>query len=522
MNQINNARSTGPFDYAKLAEEDLYNLLSHPEIEPGIFPTAKKSGGYEWIRVTGGSERWIKVPGDASITSNNSEGQLGLRLKRPLTFDKTENDFLESYSKALTELKEAEGKDYFEDAKASLVARAIAGQVSSALNPQSPELARNVVVEALSFLQQATSVTYEGQRLKLNVIYDASVEAEATQSHNEPLYTLGKYRMEPWYPTLGSNDSNAILLSERENTVYVEALHDLSGTTVVSADYSGDEVPNDTESRYDLAPESLQNLNRWSTVQGRVGFSLFPSGDIAVVLGGTIRYVYRQGQWRTFQLKNVMERSWGASKLKAEIKAAVVQTALDASFHRHGGSIAVVSSGRSNDFNIEIRKQNRSKGVASAHLRRDEAKNQPTAHSVYWQQAGGKALETETVEGESWKLLPDRRRSLLERGGQSAKFQDLARSQRLELLSMDGATIIDHAGNILGVGVIFPLSSTDQGGGRESAAKTLATFGSAFKISQDGPITLYGYGKGPAGNNAGVDGNAGNETADSSRVIKFG
>ena len=68
------------------------------------------------------------------------------------------------------------------------------------------------------------------------------------------------------------------------------------------------------------------------------------------------------------------------------------------------------------------------------------------------------------------------------------KFQELDRKLRLELMGIDGATIIDHDGTILAVGAIIKIEAGSTGGGRLAAAKMLSNYGVAIKISNDGSI----------------------------------
>ena len=68
------------------------------------------------------------------------------------------------------------------------------------------------------------------------------------------------------------------------------------------------------------------------------------------------------------------------------------------------------------------------------------------------------------------------------------KFNELNRKLRQELLSIDGATIINNDGTILAVGAIIKIEAGSSGGGRLAATKTLAKYGVAIKISADGSI----------------------------------
>lgn len=79
------------------------------------------------------------------------------------------------------------------------------------------------------------------------------------------------------------------------------------------------------------------------------------------------------------------------------------------------------------------------------------------------------------------------------------KFHKLDRTLRQELVAIDGATVINHEGEVLAVGAIPMIDGGSTGGGRTAAAKTLGRFGLGIKISQDGGITAYRLGTGKPG-----------------------
>ena len=66
------------------------------------------------------------------------------------------------------------------------------------------------------------------------------------------------------------------------------------------------------------------------------------------------------------------------------------------------------------------------------------------------------------------------------------KFHELSRKLREELASIDGATIVDHDGTVVACGAIVRIEAGSRGGGRLAATSTLAKYGVAVKISQDG------------------------------------
>ena len=75
--------------------------------------------------------------------------------------------------------------------------------------------------------------------------------------------------------------------------------------------------------------------------------------------------------------------------------------------------------------------------------------------------------------------------------GEKQYFQYLDRKLRLELLSLDGATVIDSSGRILCVGAIVKVEGGSEDGGRTAAAKELAKYGLSMKISVDGTIKCF-------------------------------
>ena len=66
------------------------------------------------------------------------------------------------------------------------------------------------------------------------------------------------------------------------------------------------------------------------------------------------------------------------------------------------------------------------------------------------------------------------------------KLFELDRKLVEEMTSVDGATIVDFDGTIIAVGAIIKIEAGSRGGGRLAAASTMAKYGVAIKVSQDG------------------------------------
>jgi len=129
-----------------------------------------------------------------------------------------------------------------------------------------------------------------------------------------------------------------------------------------------------------------------------------------------------------------------------DVRRAVYETCIDASFGRRGGCFGIVSSS--------------SVGQLGTLITNDD------------QLISSNTIKVLTLK----RIIGDK------------LFQQLDRRIRQELVSIDGATVISHEGNILAIGAIVRISGGSSGGGRLAAAKALSRLGLGIKISQDGRI----------------------------------
>jgi hypothetical protein len=197
----------------------------------------------------------------------------------------------------------------------------------------------------------------------------------------------------------------------------------------------------------DLQPDAFRHVAGWTEQESRISVSLSRSRELLIHQNGRLRYIYRSGQWRGLPLDVALNSAWSTGSIIGKpVKRAVIASVIDASLGHHGGSLAVIVKQQVDRF-------------------------------------------TKAAMIQLGDLWPTNVRSRL---FSSQRFMDLTRRQRLELLSMDGATVIDHTGVILTAGAIVAVPAGSSGGGRLAATKALAQFGAAFKISQDGPISLFG------------------------------
>jgi hypothetical protein len=195
------------------------------------------------------------------------------------------------------------------------------------------------------------------------------------------------------------------------------------------------------------APYRLAPLATWAA-NCRVVVALNRVGEILVLRDQTLLFARRSGAWHFLTPEAVVTQLRRPDDVK--LRQAILETALDVSFARSGGCIGVVTSTHRNTWKKVV------------------------VHSDDYL-----APATSVKAKVFARTISDR------------PFQQLDRRLRQELVAIDGATVIDHHGNLLALGAILQIPGGSEGGGRLAAAKALSTKGMGIKISQDGGIRCY-------------------------------
>lgn len=201
------------------------------------------------------------------------------------------------------------------------------------------------------------------------------------------------------------------------------------------------------------APVRFGSLAAWSANEG-VAAALTRQGEILVFGGGELRFAKRAGQWLHYAHDATVKRM--TPPRDVSLRSQLYATSLDVSFARTGGCIGIVDTANKSELLARI----------------DDADKISTDSS-------------------------DKAR-FLRQVIQDRKFHELDRQVRLEVLSMDGATILDSSGAVLGAGVILEIPQGERdhgGGGRTAAAHFLSGFGLGIKVSEDGSIKGFKEGE---------------------------
>ncbi len=210
------------------------------------------------------------------------------------------------------------------------------------------------------------------------------------------------------------------------------------------------------------APYHFRLIADWTTPE-RIGVVLNRNGEILIFKNKRLCFAHRRGGWVHLVHEPILKQMGKIGKIK--LRQAVYETCLDVSFARTGGCIGIIKSTKAS----ALRKANKSNDDNKPFISPDDLL------------ATEKSCKSKTI---NW---------LVNKSGNFTvpTFQELPRRFRQELAGIDGATIIDHEGNILAVGAIVRCDGGSNAGARKAAAKALSHYGLGIKVSADGEVNGF-------------------------------
>lgn len=208
-----------------------------------------------------------------------------------------------------------------------------------------------------------------------------------------------------------------------------------------------------------------------------VGVFLLNNGDMILAKNGAVKFVKRNLKWLNFSY-DAFKNSFGTfiedNKIRENILQSIFASMLDVSFSHTGGIIALVK-----DIKPLIKK---------------DVENESVLNPCDYLLGADCDVEAYFNNERIPRKEQDKRmlkRNIVKTFINNQKFTKLDRKLRCELISLDGACILDKQGNVCACGAIIKNDSGSTGGGRGAASKKLSNYGFAIKISTDGYIELY-------------------------------
>lgn len=212
----------------------------------------------------------------------------------------------------------------------------------------------------------------------------------------------------------------------------------------------------------------------------KIGVCLLADGDILLFKNKMLVFAKRSGVWVSFSHQVIIDKLADRDSENEEIRKAIYLSSIDTSFNKCGGCVVHVSN--SERYNVL-------KHINPADILVEECYN------YIMEESKSKSFFAELTEESSYEPFKEfirqdkcTKSATLIKIIKGRKFHELGRKLRLELMGIDGATVIDSDGTILAVGAIIKIEAGSTGGGRLAAAKMLSNYGIAIKISNDGSI----------------------------------
>lgn len=298
------------------------------------------------------------------------------------------------------------------------------------------------VLGLLSSLHQLAEQTYENKSLSFGCVID-------------PADSLAHGAMFPGEYLTGKKFK---ALSDGYRTAYVVSRHGRLSRFVDLERYK----PDSSLTEKHIYPEWAELIARASR-DGRCGIALSRQGDILVFDDGTLRFTYRYGKWQYWNHRHLIhllrDRARAQKIPKAilgNVVGAIYRAAIDVSFRRSGALFVVL-------HNRKMLAEMVRKGDAIGDVSRADSE-----------------LQFDEIVG-------------------ARKIQRTDRRVVVELASLDGAVVINNAGDIRAYGAV--LQPRRRGkllgseGSRTKAAIGASNYGLALKVSSDGDITVYHKGR---------------------------
>lgn len=316
----------------------------------------------------------------------------------------------------------------------------------------------------IQILEQWSVQTYEGNKVTFGFIYNPRAKS---------LFSDDTYGT--WMDFL-KDDYAATLTDCIHSVIQLDVNCNFAGYLSVT---ENDEVESYRLSP--LLPYRFARIIEKYVVGSCVGVFLLNNGDILVSKNRAVRLIKRNLKWLNLSyetFRNMVESKAKKKCIPESLVKQIYASVLDVSFAHTGGIIAVVS-----DISKLMPASNPVLNICDNLL--DERSlseiDDEMRYSKTYRSLSPSELQKRMLKRKALLSLVSRR-----------KFFDLDRKLRTELISMDGACILNYEGDVCAVGAIIRNDSGSSGGGRSAAAKKLSKYGGlAVKISTDGYIELF-------------------------------
>lgn len=351
------------------------------------------------------------------------------QIRRTQPFQPEEKKIIECFLTKIPRLYESWNSPYKQDTISSVMSEFVATSVSDEKH--------EIIQYVISIFSEWAQQTYEGQR----IAHSIGITSHPTSFAANNSSSIKKLSNNDFLKVLSNGHDTILCLTSKGK---IQKHLSLTPPTDTSAGYY---------------PIRYAALAEWTKDNDNIVATLNRNGEILLFKDGNICFAKRRGKWRYFAHESLLRQITNGAlgkKTPLDLRREIYLTALDISFSRTGGCIGVVNGSKLKEL-------------------RDGLHDGPAID------------DSDFMPYED--LSP--KAKALKRLTKGKTFQSSNRLLRIELIAIDGATVINHKGEFLAIGAILRVSGGSTGGGRHLAAQTIAEYGLGIKISNDGYIEFF-------------------------------
>lgn len=217
----------------------------------------------------------------------------------------------------------------------------------------------------------------------------------------------------------------------------------------------------------------------------RVGVVLTEKGDILIFYSRQLIFAKRNGNWCVYSHEEIIRLLYNnVSYTAKQIRRAIYNTALDCSFSYKGACLVYINKDKTEEALNHI---DAADIISEEHFEMKKRLELEEAEKLYNLGNAKKIIEKFSLSYEDFLNKYKYTKTMaIRKIVAGKKLFELDRKLVEEMTSVDGATVVDFDGTIIAVGAIIKIEAGSRGGGRLAATTTMAKYGVAIKVSQDG------------------------------------
>lgn len=344
--------------------------------------------------------------------------------------------------------------------------------IEKALIESITDSATDTILGVINGLEQWSSRTYEGNTVQLGILINLAAQTQTPETQSQVSF---KDVLNANFFALFSDGNNSFIEFDRFGNL-------LGHVNIRKA-----------KAVATIAPRPFERVARVCNDK-RVGIVLTVKGDILVFFARQLIFAKRNGKWGVYSHEEIIKLLQNNANYSAkEIRKALYNTALDCSFAYKGACIVYVNKDKTWDALNHI---DAADIISEEHFNMKKQMELDEAEKLYNIGNAKDIIKRFSLTYEEFLSQNNCIKTMaLRKIIAGKKLQELDRKLIEEMTSVDGATIIDHDGTIIAVGAIIKIEAGSVGGGRLAATSTMAKYGTAIKVSQDGVMTGFSVDK---------------------------